>query len=50
MGENVVKYICVTITFNHPLKASFSNKKYPITIQTRQKYISLSKNRVLTDF
>ena len=26
---------CIPITFNNSLKICFSNKKYPITIQTR---------------
>jgi hypothetical protein len=29
------KYFCIPIPFNNPLKVCFSNKKYPITIQTR---------------
>ena len=29
------KIFCIPITFNNPLKVCFSNKKYPITIQTR---------------
>ena len=29
------KYICISITFNDPLKVRFPNKKYPIKIQTR---------------
>ena len=29
-------YLCLLITFNNPIKSCFSNKKYPITIQTRQ--------------
>ena len=34
--EMISNYICIPITFNYPLKACFSNKKYPITIQTHQ--------------
>ena len=29
------KPFCVPINFDNPLKACFSNKKYPVTIQTR---------------
>ena len=42
------------ITFNNPIKVCFSNKKYPITIQTRPtqivKVYFLMKNRFLADF
>ena len=31
----IANTICIPITFNYPLKASFSNKKYPVTIQTQ---------------
>ena len=33
---------CIPITFNNPLKACFSNKKYLITIQTRPTQIVIS--------
>ena len=56
----ILKHICnaiqagVPITLNNPSKASFSNKKYPITIQTRPtqivKVYFLLKNLFLTDF
>ena len=40
--------ICIPIiTFNNPLKVCFSNKKYPITIQTR---LTLIEKLVLIDF
>ena len=39
--------LCIPITFNNPLKASFLNKKYPIT---NFKSIFLIKNRFFTDF
>ena len=29
------KFFCIPITFNNPIKACFSNKKYRITIQAR---------------
>ena len=48
------KTICIPISFNNPLKACFSNKKYPITIQTRQTQIVkayfLLINCFLTEF
>ena len=34
--------IFIQITFNYPVKACFSNKKYLITIQTRPTQIVLS--------
>ena len=47
------KFFCIPITFNNSLKACFSNKKYPITIQIRMKQIVKEyfwmKNRFLTD-
>ena len=33
-GHLYTKFIWIPITFNNPLKALFSNKKYPTTIQT----------------
>ena len=45
---------CIPITFNNALDVCFSNKKYPITIKTRQtqivKVYFLLKNQFLTDF
>ena len=32
-------YSCMPISFNNPIKASFSNKKYNDTIQTRTSQI-----------
>ena len=37
-----MKYICISITFNNPLKVYFSSKKYLITIQTRPTQIVIS--------
>ena len=31
----VVNIICITINFNNPIAACFSNRKYPAAIQTR---------------
>ena len=48
------KGICIPITFNNPLKVSFSNKKYLFTIQTRTtqivKVFFLLKTVFFTDF
>ena len=45
---------CIPITFNNPLKVSFSNKKYPITIQTHPtqivKVYLVLENHVLIKF
>ena len=49
------KNICIPITFNNQLKVCFSNKKCPITIQTRPTQlvcgnIFLIEKPVLTEF
>ena len=38
----IIIIICISITFNNPLKVCFSNKKYLITIQTRPTQIVIS--------
>ena len=35
----IKKHICKPITFNNPIKACFSNKKYTVSIQTQTKQI-----------
>ena len=35
LSQFMTKHICITIIFNNPIKASFSNKKNPVTIQIR---------------
>ena len=49
-----LKYFCIPITFNNPLKVCFSNKKYTITTKTRPiqmvKVYFLLENRGLLDF
>ena len=38
--KNIVKEICfIPITFDHPIKTCFSNKKYPVAIQADKKQI-----------
>jgi hypothetical protein len=48
------KYIFIPITFNNQLKVCFSNRKYPLAIQTRPtqivKVYFLLKTRFLTNF
>ena len=38
MREDQLYYniICVPIIFNNPIKSCFLNKKYPVTIKTRE--------------
>ena len=52
--KSFFKYIFIPITFNNQLKVCFSNRKYPLAIQTRPtqivKVYFLLKNRFLTDF
>ena len=54
--EKQTKIFCIPITFNNPLKAkaSFSNKKYPITFQTCPtqivKVYFLLKDRLISSF
>ena len=45
-----LNYSCMPISFNNPIKASFSNKKYPDTIQTRTSQIVNSIFRLKTGF
>ena len=42
----ILKYFCLPITFNNPLKACFSNKKYLNTIPTQPTQIILSIFRI----
>ena len=52
--KRFINYIFMPITFNNPLKVCFSNKKYPIAIQTSPtqivKVYFLLENRFLTDY
>ena len=39
LRKDIINVFCIPITFNNPIKVCISNKKYPITNQTRQTQI-----------